>query len=202
MSELDSVISNIFLSKKSKFITFLYPYNEFHKNEDSFNAFKNILIDSLRLEHKKAAHFCYAFRFLNQSNQIIEGFSDDGEPKGSAGVPILNVLSGERLVNIVCICIRYFGGVKLGIGGLVRAYGSSALEVVKLAREKNLLREYKKVEIFSLDEKINNFNRILYLLKKYNLSVSEKDFQDESVVVRVAGERNDFVSFLKEYRNN
>jgi len=76
----------------------------------------------LKIEHPKARHIVYAYRELNEFNQIIENSSDDGEPKGSSGVPVLNVLRGEEFINVAILVVRYFGGIKLGIGGLVRAY--------------------------------------------------------------------------------
>ncbi len=73
-----------------------------------------ILLVNLKKEHPKAVHFVYAYRTLNEYNQIIEDKSDDGEPKGTSGIPSLNVLRGYDLVNTAVITVRYFGGTKLG----------------------------------------------------------------------------------------
>ena len=100
--------------KKSKFIAFLTPFSEF-----------DALLSRLIYEHPKAAHIVWAYRILNEFNQIVENQSDDGEPKGTSGTPCLNALRGAELINTAVLVVRYFGGIKLGTGGLVRAYASS-----------------------------------------------------------------------------
>ncbi|HSR74465.1 MAG TPA: YigZ family protein, partial [Sulfurovum sp.] len=75
------------------------------------------LQSKLKVEHPKANHVVYALRYLNEFDQVVENFSDDGEPKGCAGTPALNVLRGEGLVNCAVLIVRYFGGIKLGTGG-------------------------------------------------------------------------------------
>jgi len=100
--------------KKSKFIAFLTPFSEF-----------DALLSRLKNEHPKAAHIVWAYRVLNEFNQIVENQSDDGEPKGTSGTPCLNALRGAELINTAVLVVRYFGGIKLGTGGLVRAYGGS-----------------------------------------------------------------------------
>ena len=84
-------------------------------------------LDILKKEHKKATHFCYAFRF---TSPFSEKAVDDGEPSGTAGKPILNVLQKKNLQNICVIVVRYFGGIKLGAGGLVRAYTKVTSQVL------------------------------------------------------------------------
>ena len=77
-------------------------------------------IEKLKKEHKKARHFCYAYVF--NKDIVSEKCSDDGEPGGTAGYPILNVIKKKNLTNILVVVVRYFGGIKLGAGGLTRAY--------------------------------------------------------------------------------
>ena len=110
-----------------------------------FNEFKNVMQD-LKEAHPKARHFVYAYRYLNEFDQIVENCSDDGEPKGTSGKPSLTVLSGNELINTAVIIVRYFGGVKLGTGGLVRAYSASINEVINISE----LFKYKKLEIIKL----------------------------------------------------
>ncbi|HHC11506.1 MAG TPA: YigZ family protein, partial [Campylobacterales bacterium] len=93
--------------KKSKFITHLVPISQFKG-----------LQDKLKAQHPKARHVVYALRYLNEFDQIVENLSDDGEPKGSSAQPALNVLRGEEMINMAVLIVRYFGGIKLGIGGL------------------------------------------------------------------------------------
>lgn len=120
------VVNSIFTAqneiKKSKFIAYLCNFDEFEN-----------LKQNLAKEHKKATHIVWAYRKFGKFNQICENSSDDGEPKNSAGSPILDVLRGNELVNSAILVIRYFGGIKLGVGGLVRAYSGAANLVIKAA---------------------------------------------------------------------
>ena len=100
---------------KSKFYAYLIETN-------SVDFFKNKL-EQLKIEHKKATHYCYAY--VIDDNGSKEKAYDDGEPKGTAGMPILNVIKRKNLRNIAIIVVRYFGGIKLGAGGLVRAYSKA-----------------------------------------------------------------------------
>lgn len=104
--------------KKSKF------YSEIYKVETKEDC--NKIIESLKKDHKKATHICYAYILSNTAK-----FCDDGEPSGTAGRPILNVLEKKNMTNVMVVVIRYFGGVKLGAGGLVRAYTKSASNAIK-----------------------------------------------------------------------
>lgn len=107
--------------KKSKFIGYIYKIN-------SIIDIKKVLED-LAKEHKKATHICYAYKIVGEN--YAEKAFDDGEPSGTAGKPILNVINKQGLSNILIVVVRYFGGVKLGAGGLVRAYSKTASEVLK-----------------------------------------------------------------------
>lgn len=95
--------------KQSKFITLLYKINSI----DDINKY----LQEVKNNYKDATHYCYAYKF-NGSQK----FSDDGEPGGTAGLPIVEVLNKKDINNVLCIVVRYFGGIKLGAGGLVRAY--------------------------------------------------------------------------------
>jgi len=101
--------------KRSKFLSFLLPF-------DAYEA----RLETLRSLHPKARHFVSASRRINEYDQIEEHFSDDGEPKGVAGMPTLKVLQGADIVNAAIITVRYFGGIKLGTGGMARAYADAA----------------------------------------------------------------------------
>lgn len=101
----------VFIEKKSKFIAYLI------KNASQEKISK--ALDFLRIEHKKATHICYACRI---TSPFCEKAVDDGEPSGTAGKPILSVLQKRDLHDVCVFVVRYFGGIKLGAGGLVRAY--------------------------------------------------------------------------------
>ena len=108
--------------KKSKFIAYYYEV-------DSTKEVKKILED-LKKEHKKARHIPYAYKI----DQGIKK-SDDKEPSGTSGMPILNILEKNNLNHTLIAVVRYFGGIKLGAGGLIRAYSNAAKEVIKISSE-------------------------------------------------------------------
>ena len=152
--------------KKSKFISFLTPFDNFEK-----------LLNELRQKHPKANHFVTAFRYLNSQNQIVEGSSDDGEPRGSSGRPTLRVLEGNDLINVGIITIRYFGGILLGVGGLVKAYSDTANLAIKNAD----LVEYKQIFEYTFSVDYEKTREIEYLIKKYNIFVVERRFGIEGI---------------------
>lgn len=104
--------------ERSRFLT----YSAHVESEEEARAF----IAEIRSQHTLATHVCYAF--ISDKTGNLQRFSDDGEPQGTAGVPILEVLKAKKLFETVVAVVRYFGGIKLGAGGLVRAYSSSAAE--------------------------------------------------------------------------
>jgi uncharacterized YigZ family protein len=152
---------NCYEEKKSKFIAFFMPYDKFDE-----------VMKRLRDKHPKARHFVYAYRYLNDFDQIVENCSDDGEPKGTSGKPSLAVLSGAGVINSAVIIVRYFGGVKLGTGGLVRAYGSSVNEVMSISE----FFEYKKLMNKQLHCEYSELSKLEYLLKQENINIKSKEF--------------------------
>ena len=152
--------------KKSKFHSFLVP----------FSLFENKL-EELKKAHPKANHFVTAFRYLNEHNQIVEGSSDDGEPRGSSGKPTLKVLQGNDLVNVGIITVRYFGGILLGVGGLVRAYSDVANLAVKNAE----LIEYKDIFEYTFSVDYDKTREIEYILKQNDILVEKREFGIEGI---------------------
>ena len=122
MKTIEKEISAAQEIKKSSFIAYLAPLASFET-----------LRAQLRQQHPKARHIVWAYRALNEPGQIVENSSDDGEPKSTAGAPCLNALRGAELINAAVLVVRYFGGIKLGTGGLVRAYASSANAAIDAA---------------------------------------------------------------------
>ena len=104
--------------ERSRFLT----YSTHVENEEEARAF----VAEIRSLHSLATHVCFAF--ISDKIGNLQRFSDDGEPQGTAGVPILEVLKAKKLFETAVVVVRYFGGIKLGAGGLVRAYSSSAAE--------------------------------------------------------------------------
>ncbi len=124
----ENVINKIEINK-SIFITHLI---KIEKKEEV--ALK---LDNLKKEYKDATHYCYAYIIGDYKKS-----SDDNEPGGTAGVPIMDTLNKANLDNILCVVIRYFGGIKLGVGGLIRAYKKSVLEALKKAEFNTLVNGY------------------------------------------------------------
>jgi uncharacterized YigZ family protein len=153
--------SHIYEEKKSKFIAYLIPFELF-----------DTVMKRVKAEHPKARHFVYAYRYLNEFDQIVENSSDDGEPKGTSGKPCLSVLAGQELINSAVIVVRYFGGVKLGTGGLVRAYGYSVNEVIKISE----FKVYQKLILKSLVCEYGELSQLEYLLDQDNITIKSKHF--------------------------
>lgn len=108
--------------KKSEFIAYAYPVTS--REEAMFH------VEQLREQYPDARHFCWGYIIGDPDNTTSAGFDDDGEPSGTAGRPILNVLQHKSIGNVIIIVVRYFGGIKLGAGGLTRAYAGSAQAAV------------------------------------------------------------------------
>ncbi len=175
--------SNSFLEvKKSKFFSFLVPFSNF---ENKLNELKKL--------HPKANHFVTAYRYLNSQNQIVESCSDDGEPRGSSGRPTLNVLTGNDLINVGIITVRYFGGILLGVGGLVKAYSDVANMAVKNAA----LIEYKQIFEYTFGVDYDKTREIEYIIKKNGILVVERGFGIEGIEYTVRDDI-DKINLLKE----
>ena len=159
MQTIKNNIHNEIIIKNSKFICYLYKITDI----DEINNILNIIKE----EHKDATHHCFAYIL-----DSIKRSSDDGEPSGTAGIPILKVLENNNLNNILAIVVRYFGGIKLGAGGLVRAYTKSVTNtlspgnIVKLTKGYNIIIEFNYNQIKEID----------YLLK--DITIKNKEFNN------------------------
>ncbi len=153
--------------KKSKFIAYIMPYEDFDD-----------VMQRLKKEHPKARHHVYAYRYLNEFDQIVENCSDDGEPKGTSGKPSLNVLSGHEIINSAVIIVRYFGGIKLGTGGLVRAYS----DAVNLVIENSKLYTYKKLEKMTIQLDYSILSKVEYILNQFGIQISNKEFTNSVIL--------------------
>lgn len=168
-----------FIEKKSEFIGYLSPVS----TEDEAAAF----INEIRAMHRKAAHNCYAYILRENS---IARHSDDGEPSGTAGVPIYEVLRKEELTDIVCVVTRYFGGVLLGAGGLVRAYTRGAKDAVDCAGIK-IMAMAVKMKI-SVDYPL--YGRLPQILAEFGTKTETEDFgQNVEITVWVREELADLL---------
>jgi len=166
---IEKPVENTLLKEKgSKFIGFAFPIN----NEAEL---KNAL-DKIRTEHPKATHHCYAFRMgLNGENYRA---NDDGEPSGSAGLPIYNQLLANEITNVLVISVRYYGGTKLGVSGLVKAYKESAKITLE---EANIITKELETEI-EIKFQFNQQNLIFTLLSKFDAKVLNFDADENCIL--------------------
>ncbi|UZT97035.1 YigZ family protein [Chryseobacterium fluminis] len=176
-----SVENTLLKEKGSKFIGFAFPVN----NEKEL---KNAL-EKVRTEHPKATHHCYAFRMgLNGENYRA---NDDGEPSGSAGLPIYNQLLAHEITNVLVISVRYYGGTKLGVSGLVKAYKECAKITLE---EANIVTRELETEI-DIRFNFNQQNIIFTLLSKFDAKIISFDSQEKaSILAKIKLKHKDEIS--------
>lgn len=157
MNTLVTNKENTIVINKSKFICCLFIINSVDEVYEHLN--------SIRDKYEDATHYCYAY--------IIDNYkkcSDDKEPSGTAGLPILNVLEKNDLTNVLCIVVRYFGGIKLGAGGLVRAYTSSVVS----ALNNNIKKIVKGLEV----EILFNYDKVKLIENILKNQITNKEFNE------------------------
>lgn len=152
-----------FIEKKSEFIGYLCPV----QTEEQAVAF----IEEIRAMHRKATHNCYAY-ILRENNAARH--SDDGEPGGTAGVPIYEVLRKEGLTDVCCVVMRYFGGVLLGAGGLVRAYTKGAKDAVDAAQIKCMAEAVK----LAVTVDYGLYGRLAQVFADFDARIEDERFAD------------------------
>ena len=151
--------------KKSKFIANIIPVET---KEEAENAIKKI-----KKTNYDARHHCSAYRII-EGNSIVEKSSDDGEPSGTAGAPMLNILQKNELCNVVIIVTRYFGGILLGTGGLVRSYmeaTNNAIDKAEIVNKVKGIRYKIKVEYDSQKD-------VIYWCKKLNINIKNTNYDN------------------------
>ena len=153
----------LYKDKGSKFIAFAYPVN----NEEEI---KELLTD-LRKEHFNARHHCYAFR-LGADKQAYRA-NDDGEPKYTAGKPILGQIQAKDLTNILIVVVRYFGGILLGVGGLINAYKLAASD----ALEKAVIIEKTVNDFYEIKFDYLQMSQVMKIIKDENLEQIQQNFE-------------------------
>ena len=172
------------IEKKSKFIANLIHVESIEEAENS--------IKEIKKRYHDARHNCVAYR-VSEGGRIIEKSSDDGEPSGTAGGPMLNILQKNNLCNLVVIVTRYFGGILLGTGGLVRAYS----EATQQAIEKSI--KIKKVQGIEIEVGLDyaNLDIFKYYCKNNEINIQKIDYY-ENIVLKVQMEKNRKSIFLND----
>lgn len=173
------------VEKKSKFIANMFYIEDAQEAEE--------IIKKTKKKYFDARHNCIAYRVI-ENERLIERSSDDGEPSGTAGAPMLNILQKNNLVNVLIIVTRYFGGILLGTGGLVRAYSSSLQKAIEESeKEKKCLGVEMQVEV-----EYQNFESFKYYCKINNIKVVEIQYL-EKIICKIELEETKKLKIIKDY---
>ena len=188
MEEFTTIEENVsteIVEKKSKFIANLFYVETVEEAEN--------IIKKKKKKYFDARHNCIAYRVL-ENGQIIEKASDDGEPSGTAGAPMLNILQKNEFANVLIIVTRYFGGILLGTGGLVRAYSDSLLKAIENSKKviKCLGQQYE-IEI-----DYSEFENFKYYCKKNNIYIEKLEY-GEDIVCIISMQNSIKENFKKDY---
>lgn len=158
------------VEKKSRFIAnLIYVEDE----EEAINKIKE-----MKKKYYDARHNCFAYRVLSEDT-VIQRSSDDGEPSGTAGAPMLNILEKNNIANVLVVVTRYFGGVLLGTGGLVKAYSEATLKALEL----NELEEREKGYEVLFTIEYSTVKQVEYFLKMNNIRIIKKEFLDNVMIL-------------------
>lgn len=176
------------VEKKSKFISrIFYVTNE----EDAQEKIKII-----KKQHYDSKHNCFAYRIM-KDNGIVERFSDDGEPNGTAGLPILNILEKNNLCNVLVVVTRYFGGILLGTGGLVRAYSDATIKAINSA---NIIKETLGLEI-KVEIEYTQFELLKYYCKTNKINIANTNYEN-NIICFLEMTNEELNSFLDTSKRN
>lgn len=154
------------VEKKSKFIANLIYVKDKEEAENKIKVYKKKYFD--------ARHNCYAYRVL-EDDTIYEKSSDDGEPSGTAGAPMLNILQKNNLCNVLIVVTRYFGGILLGTGGLVRCYSGACLGSIEIAEEVEIEPGVEMVVAIDYPD----FQSVQYYFGKNNIRILNSKYEDD-----------------------
>lgn len=149
----------VFKDKNSKFFGYVFPVSTEEKVKSH--------LESLKKKHHTAGHFCYAYQFGKQEKDIVFRANDDGEPNNSAGMPIYGQIQSFEVTNVLIVVVRYFGGTKLGVGGLINAYKTTAQMV--LESSKIVTKTINVHYLISFEYK--NMNKVMRIIKEKNLKI-------------------------------
>ncbi len=179
-------VESRFEVKGSEFISYLVA-------EEFLN-----FVAKMRKTHPKAVHFVTAHRFLNDQKQLQESFSDDGEPKGTSGMPTLKVMRGYGLIECGILVVRYFGGTLLGTGGLVRAYTQSAKDVILKSKEQGKLAPFMLKEKRQITIDFSSLSQLEYLAQKSKIAIVQKIFLNDGIRLVLQAECECLEEFLSQ----
>lgn len=162
---IEEKIETEIVEKKSKFIATIFYVSTVEEAQEK--------IYEIKKKYHDAKHHCVAYRIL-QDNQILEKSSDDGEPSGTAGAPMLQILQKQLLVNVVAIVTRYFGGILLGTGGLVRAYSGALTRAIE---QSNVIEKCQGIEML-INLAYSDWESFKYYCKNNKISITDVKYNN------------------------
>jgi uncharacterized YigZ family protein len=168
---ISEISQGIYKDRGSKFLAFAYPFT----NESELKE----ILQNLKTTHPKANHFCFAYRLT--PDRFVFRINDDGEPTGTAGRPILNVLLSKDITNVLIVVVRYFGGNLLGVPGLINAYKSAAEDAIAQA---NIIEKTVQ-DIYEISFEYPQMNEVMKLIKDENIRNFDQDF-DLTCKIKIA----------------
>ena len=188
-NQIDSTGIGLYKELGSKFIAYAFLA---HNKEEVEQNLKRV-----KKKEKSAHHYCYAY-VLNPDYSSFK-FNDDGEPASTAGKPILIQIKKHQLTNILIVVVRYFGGKKLGIPGLIRAYKNATLDAI----QKSTIISKKIKEQYQIQFPHNEMNYVMSMIKKHNLEICNSIFENFNIVtINILQKESDIVlGILKKNRN-
>ncbi len=190
MEEFITILKNEtaeIVEKKSKFIANLFHVESV---EEAENRIKDV-----KKKYHDARHNCIAYR-VAENGQIIEKSSDDGEPSGTAGGPMLNILQKNNLCNLVIVVTRYFGGILLGTGGLVRAYSEATQQVIE--KSTKVIKVIGREMIIELD--YSNLEKFKYYCKNNNINIKKIDYMG-NIILKIEMEESVKEKIIDDIKN-
>ncbi len=158
--------------KGSRFISYIFPVG---KKEAA-----DTIITGLRKKYYDASHVCFAYR-LGKGQEVYFRYNDDGEPSGTAGLPIYNEIKRKQYFNVLAVVVRYFGGTKLGTGGLTRAYGQAAKKVLDISTRITVHIKQRVTVSFPFDFT----GEIMQLVNRFSLEIVNRDYSADGIVMQL-----------------
>ena len=165
---IDTTSEGLFRDKGSKFLAYAYTFKD--------EALLKDILSHLKELHPKARHYCWAYRLT--PDRSVFRFNDDGEPSGTAGRPILNVLLSKDVTNTLIVVVRYFGGTLLGVPGLIHAYKTAAVEALTNAQ----IVERTINDVYRIDFDYLQMNDVMRLVKDENLAILNQHFDNRCIL--------------------
>ena len=174
----------IYKEKGSKFLGYAFPVSTLEEIKD--------IVNQLKKEHPTARHHCYAYR-IGYENTMQYRANDDGEPNGTAGIPIYNQIISKDLTNVLVVSVRYFGGIKLGVSGLIKAYKTNAKETLEACEIEEKIVE----ELVNIHFEYAQLSEVMRICKIMEVNILQQNFKESCELVVTLRKKN-VETFSKE----